>query len=89
MDTYNDNEKRQVLQGSRSLDQFYYQALPDIKQRNADQVVTRFLLDKERGNKTKNDDWWPILSIGQLWLWIIDTSLFYKVSYWMYCLEAD
>ncbi|KAJ5541151.1 hypothetical protein N7494_006227 [Penicillium frequentans] len=52
MDTY--NGKRQVVQGSRSLDQFYYQALPDMKLRDADQVVTRYLLDKDRGDKTKN-----------------------------------
>ncbi|KAJ5916676.1 hypothetical protein N7504_000691 [Penicillium tannophilum] len=73
MDTY--NGKRQVVQGSRSLDQFYYQALPDMKLRDADQVVTRYLLDKDRGDKTKNGEWWPILSIGQLWLWIIDTII--------------
>lgn len=78
MDTY--NGKRQVVQGSRSLDQFYYQALPDMKLRDADQVVTRYLLDKDRGDKTKNGEWWPILSIGQLWLWIIDTSMSHKTS---------
>lgn len=78
MDTY--NGKRQVVQGSRSLDQFYYQALPDMKLRDADQVVTRYLLDKDRGDKTKNGEWWPILSIGQLWLWIIDKSMPHKTS---------
>lgn len=58
----------------RSLDEFYYPNLPDLTSRNAAQVATRYLTDGSQGNRKEDGDWWPILAVGQLWLWIIDDS---------------
>ena len=70
------NADRQVVQGLRSLDQFYYTSARNLEERNGNQVTTRVLtLEKQgNGNKKENGDWWPILAVGQLWLWVIDES---------------
>lgn len=70
-----DNKQgRKPIQGSRSLDQFYYHSLSDLKQRDAGQVVTRYLrkLQGKVGDGTPNS--WPIITVDQLWLWVIDSG---------------
>lgn len=62
-----------IIHGTRSLDQFYYHSLPDMKDRNKNQVVTRSFLGGKHGNGvTDNVECWPILTVDQLWLWVID-----------------
>lgn len=65
--------KGKMVHGTRSLDQFYYHSLPDMKDRNKNQVVTRSFLGGKHGNGVKGDaECWPILTVDQLWLWVID-----------------
>lgn len=66
--------RRQVVHKIRSLDEFYYPNLPDLARRDAGQVATRYLTDKSQGNRKEVGDWWPIIAVGQLWLWIFDES---------------
>ncbi|KAH8424345.1 uncharacterized protein LDX57_002096 [Aspergillus melleus] len=60
---------------TRSLDQFYYHSLSgnDIKGRDENQVVTRYLIGGKNGDGVdRSRPWWPILGVDQLWLWVID-----------------
>jgi hypothetical protein len=67
-DKLTDLYKGKPIHESRTLDQFYYQSA-DVTDRNADQVVTKALLDKEA---IKSAESLPILTVDQLWLWVID-----------------
>ncbi|KAI9040728.1 uncharacterized protein KD926_007809 [Aspergillus affinis] len=74
-----DDSEQQARTGSghrtRSLDQFYYHSLNgnDIKGRDENQVVTRYLIGGKNGDGVeKSRHWWPILGVDQLWLWVID-----------------
>ena len=65
----------EVVHGSRTLDEYYYQFASDkdyqqedIDKRNRDQVVTRWL---HRGKKIDELHSWVLLRVDQLWLWII------------------
>lgn len=65
----------QVIHGSRTLDEYYYQFASDkdyqqedIDKRNRDQVVTRWL---HRGEGIDDLQSWVVLRVDQLWLWVI------------------
>ncbi|PLB45673.1 hypothetical protein P170DRAFT_512322 [Aspergillus steynii IBT 23096] len=64
--------KGDVVHGTRSLYQFYYYALEDLSERDQNQVVTRALVGGHKGKEMTNRPWWPIITVGQLWLWVID-----------------
>ncbi|KAG4275635.1 hypothetical protein FPRO04_14341 [Fusarium proliferatum] len=65
--------KQNVIHGSRTLDEFFYHFAQDAKlksemqRRNGDQVVTR-----EITGPTKGLEYWTILRVDQLWLWVVD-----------------
>ena len=68
-------DKSQVIHGSRTLDEYYYQFASDkdyqqeyIDKRNRDQVVTRWLHRSEDIDSLQS---WSVLRVDQLWLWII------------------
>lgn len=67
--------KQNVIHGSRTLDEFFYHFAQDAKlksemqRRNGDQVVTR-----EITGPTKGLEYWTILRVDQLWLWVVDES---------------
>ena len=74
-----DDSEQQARTGpghkTRSLDQFYYHSLSgnDIKGRDENQVVTRYLIGGKNGDGVdRSRPWWPILGVDQLWLWVID-----------------
>ncbi|KAE8548001.1 hypothetical protein EYB25_009794 [Talaromyces marneffei] len=81
--------KGQVVHKIRSLDEFYYPNLPDLTSRNAAQVATRYLTLQSQGNRKENGDWWPILAVGQLWLWVIDEKTIISSSTAGYCGTGD
>lgn len=66
--------KGEIVHGTRSLDRSYYHSLESTITRDKNQVVTRALLKElsEKGVEVKA--WWPIITVGQLWLWVIDES---------------
>lgn len=65
---------RKPMHGSRSLDQFYYHSLLDLRLRDAGQVVTRYL-KKLRGRDGHDMlESCPFITIDQLWLWVIDSG---------------
>lgn len=73
MEHFTDNSE--VIHGSRTLDEYYYQFASDkdyqqkdIDKRNRDQVVTRWL---HRDDKIDGLESWVMLRVDQLWLWII------------------
>ncbi|RSL54692.1 hypothetical protein CEP54_009739 [Fusarium duplospermum] len=65
-----------VIHQPTTLDEFYYQfasdedSVIDRNSRNKDQVVTRYLL----GGDIEKQRLWPLLRVGQLWIWTIDES---------------
>jgi hypothetical protein len=77
-----------VLHESRTLDQFYYHSLKDTTERDASQVITRYVDNLTRpkpSDRSKLEQWeilrskleqWEILRVDQLWLWVIDESTF-------------
>lgn len=70
--------------GTRSLDQFYYHSLgrDDIQTRDENQVVTRYLIGSRNGEGVDSSrDWWPILGVDQLWLWVIDDGMVLGLCY--------
>ncbi|KAL9109115.1 MAG: hypothetical protein Q9227_006206 [Pyrenula ochraceoflavens] len=67
IDAYNGK----IIHKSRSLDQFYYQTLENMSERDADQVATRYITGKRETEVQKLSDW-TILRVDQLWLWVID-----------------
>jgi len=58
----------EVVQESRTFDQYYYSSLENTDYRDSTQVVTRYL--ERRHAKPR------ILRVDQLWLLIIDESMF-------------
>jgi hypothetical protein len=58
----------EVVQESRTLDQYYYSSLENTDYRDSTQVITRYL-ERKRANPR-------ILRVDQLWLLIIDESMF-------------
>lgn len=61
-----------ILHGSRTLDQFYYYSLPNTDYRDATQVVTKYIEERNESEKELK----TILKVDQLWLWVIDESTF-------------
>ena len=59
-----DPNRATSLHPRRSLDQFFYSSLPDISQRDRDQVVSKNTGASRGGAK--------MIMIDQLWLWVID-----------------
>jgi hypothetical protein len=55
----------------RSLDQSYYWSLPQTKDRDEDQVVTRYY-NKFPTPGMNPPDLAPLLMVDQLWLWVMD-----------------
>ncbi|RSL93591.1 hypothetical protein CEP52_013157 [Fusarium oligoseptatum] len=63
-----------VVHQPTTLDEFYYQfasdkdSVEDKNTRNKDQVVTKYLQRRD----IKEQRFWPLLRVGQLWIWTID-----------------
>lgn len=72
--------KEKMIHGSRSLDQFYYDSLPNLSDRDAGQVVTRYLTGGKRQHEVQKLKDWPFLTVNQLWLWVIDESRCLSIS---------
>ncbi|XHG03558.1 hypothetical protein AWENTII_006860 [Aspergillus wentii] len=83
----------EIAHSRMTLDQFYYATVPDTKDRDNDQVLSRYLqmqkikvkyakdperMDQEirklRANEGKGNEKETILTVDQLWLWVIDES---------------
>ncbi|KAI0418241.1 hypothetical protein F5X98DRAFT_386463 [Xylaria grammica] len=59
-----------TIHGTRSLDQFYYNSLPDMDERDQNQVFMRSWFGVSNGDGVpKHLDKWPYLAVDQLWLW--------------------
>ncbi|KAI1800722.1 hypothetical protein F4811DRAFT_495067 [Daldinia bambusicola] len=57
---------RRIRHKSMTLDQYYYPTIYDTDERDNDQILSKFLKEKdELGHK-------KILLVNQLWMWIID-----------------
>lgn len=60
-----------------TLDEFYYQfasdaeSVQDRKLRNKDQAITKYLVHED----IEKQRFWPLLRVGQLWIWTIDNSV--------------
>ncbi|KAI1174739.1 hypothetical protein F4777DRAFT_552834 [Nemania sp. FL0916] len=69
MDAYKDK----IIHGTRSLDQFFYNALPETDERDKNQVFTRSWFGVDNGQGVPDSaKRWPYLAVDQLWLWVID-----------------
>ncbi|KAI1419254.1 hypothetical protein F5Y12DRAFT_278246 [Xylaria sp. FL1777] len=65
--------KAKTIHGTRSLDEFYYSSLPEMDERNQNQVVTRSFFGTPNGKGVpQGHQQWPYLAVDQLWLWVID-----------------
>ncbi|ETS77830.1 hypothetical protein PFICI_09892 [Pestalotiopsis fici W106-1] len=65
--------KEKTIHGTRSLDQFFYNSLPDMDVRDQNQVFTRSFFKVRNGDGVPQDQQiWPYLAVDQLWLWVID-----------------
>ncbi|KAI1935368.1 hypothetical protein LOZ66_005255 [Ophidiomyces ophidiicola] len=59
-------DERLAIHGTRSLDLFYYRSKDNLQDQY--QVVSRELC----GEDIRNMEWFPVLHVDQLWLWVID-----------------
>lgn len=73
--TDDDKNEWRIVHRSRTLDQFYYHSLEDTSERDSTQVVTRYPELRDKMGESK----WEILRVDQLWLWVIDSSKFWKI----------
>jgi hypothetical protein len=65
--------EKQTIHGMRSLDQFVYNSLHDIDDRDQNQVFTRSFYRSQNGDGVpENRLSWPFIAVDQLWLWVID-----------------
>ena len=66
--------KNSPFHGPSTLDEFYYHFTDDSNEektmRNRTQVVTKYL----HPNGLEGQNYWPLLRVSQLWIWIIDES---------------
>lgn len=58
-----------------TLDQYYYVSLTDTNTRDNDQVLHRYL---NRYHEKKVQRIRMILVVGDLWLWIVDDSMYHR-----------
>lgn len=60
---------RQIKHKSMTLDQYYYPTIANSDERDNDQVLSKFLNEKDGLGRKK------ILLVNQIWIWIIDESM--------------
>ncbi|KAB8236677.1 uncharacterized protein BDW43DRAFT_308355 [Aspergillus alliaceus] len=73
-----------ITHETMTLDQYYYSTIPDSTERDHDQVLSRYLAWQETKDqkdaqahsrdRTQGEEVVKILSVDQLWLWIIDSA---------------
>ncbi|KAI1374415.1 hypothetical protein F4677DRAFT_166876 [Hypoxylon crocopeplum] len=56
-----------IVHKSRTLDEYFHGSTPETKNRDLDQVVSRWIRDRKE-NRDSSD----ILRVDQLWLWVLD-----------------
>lgn len=64
---------RLPIHETMTLDQYYYVSLTDTNTRDNDQVLHRYL---DRYHEKKEQHTRMILVVGDLWLWIVDDSMY-------------
>lgn len=84
-----------VIHNDLTLDQYYYESLPDTNGRDCDQALGRLFEDEqtssankghrssqpERREAAKDKRNPQILTVNQLWLWILDDGMSYLSFY--------
>ncbi|KAF7594592.1 hypothetical protein BBP40_008859 [Aspergillus hancockii] len=70
-----EGELARITHETMTLDQYYYSTIPDSTERDHDQVLSRYLeTEGQVEGRKRHDEVRRILSVDQLWLWIIDSS---------------
>ncbi|KAE8356311.1 hypothetical protein BDV28DRAFT_117200 [Aspergillus coremiiformis] len=79
-----ETDPAKITHETMTLDQYYYSTIPDSTERDHDQVLSRYLAWQEAdGQKddqvhpkgqSRGDELIKILSVDQLWLWIVDSG---------------
>jgi hypothetical protein len=76
-DTVSNQHADAILHTTRTLDEFYYDALQDTQKRDKNQVVGRYLKENSVQTQRREESFsWRILRVDQLWLWVVDHGRF-------------
>ncbi len=69
------NWETSPIHDRRTLDQAFYYTLPteDIRERDKDQVLSKYMEDENSFQKEGEKEDPRILMVDQLWMWILDT----------------
>ncbi|KAF5692443.1 hypothetical protein FDENT_2965 [Fusarium denticulatum] len=72
------NGKNEQQHGSPTLDEWYYQfaqddkeAIDDQRERNKNQVVSKYLKENEDGSRASKLHQWTVVRVNQLWIWTV------------------